>query len=139
MKKQIIIKHSSNDAEIIINEIMKYLDILVPSQSRIICSFCLHEKDLPFWNDINKDIKSIIVQRKANRKSIFKNEYLDIELSILYEDIIRFLQAVEKYELNMVIRYKSALLCLNDNDGDFIVINSKDILYPKIKEISLNK
>ena len=136
MTKQIIIKHISNDIEVIINDILRYLDALIPSETRVVCSFCLHENDMTIWSEIDKNIESAIVQKKANRKSVCKKEYLDIELSILYDDIIRFLQIIEKHELNVVIYYKSVIVCLNDNDGDFIVINSKDILYSKIKDFS---
>lgn len=134
MEKQIVIKHSSNDTKTKIHNIMRFLDIFISRNSLIVCNFCLYEDCLVSLDEIN-DIKSATVQKNL-KKSICKKEYLDIELSIHYDDIIIFLQIVEKYDLNTVMYYKDIMICLNDNDGDFIVINSKDMLYPKIKEIS---
>ena len=42
MTKQIIIKHSSDDMDAIINDILKYLEVLIPAEARVICSFRLH-------------------------------------------------------------------------------------------------
>lgn len=135
MTKQIIIKHSSDDMDAIINDILKYLEVLIPAEARVICSFRLHGNDMTAWSEIGENLKSVVVQKKAVRKSLTGKEYLDIELSISYDDIVGFLRIAEKHEINADIRYKSIVVCINDNDGDFVVMDSKDMLYSKIKKI----
>ena len=135
MIKQIVIKHTSKDIEIIIDDILKYLSVLFLSLDRITCCFNLYENEMAILAEIKQTLESVIIQKNTSKKLRAK-KYLDLELTILFSDITQLLKIIEKYELNVTIRCKTVVVCLNDNDGDFIVINSKDIRYLKLKDLS---
>ena len=49
------------------------------------------------------------------------------------DDVIHVLNIIEKYELNVMIYCDGIKIFINDNDGDFIIINSSHRKYKTIK------
>ena len=49
------------------------------------------------------------------------------------DNVIHILSLIENYELNVMIYCNGIKMFINDNDGDFIIINSNHGKYSMIK------
>lgn len=49
------------------------------------------------------------------------------------DNVIHVLDFIENYELNVMMCCNGIKMFINDNDGDFIIINSKHEKYSMIK------
>lgn len=135
MERQIMIRHQSNEITLKIRNIINYLSLFAGSNDKIICNFCLNMDKLNIleeikciiqYNDIDEVVK--IETNKSHEK------YSDYKLVVCLKNMEYFLNVVEKYELNVMIAYNDIKVFINDNDGDFIIIDSNHENYNVIKK-----
>lgn len=60
-------------------------------------------------------------------------KYYKFDISIGFDNVVHILNFIENYELNVTIYCNDIKMFINDNDGDFIIINSKHKKYNTIK------
>lgn len=128
MEKQIMIKHSSNDRTVKIKNIISYLELFVDSPNdNIIFNCCLKENQSKIIDEImhldNVDISNVETDKKFHK--------YDIVISL--DNVVHFLDLIENYELNVMAYCNDIKMFINDNDGDFIIINSNHKKYYSIK------
>ena len=128
MEKQIMIKHSSNDRTVKIKNIISYLELFVDSPNdNIIFNCCLKENQSKIIDEImhldNVDISNAETDKKFHK--------YDIVISL--DNVVHFLDLIENYELNVMAYCNDIKMFINDNDGDFIIINSNHKKYYSIK------
>ena len=133
MEKQVVIKHLGDNIEEKINDIMECLNVFVLPNAFIECIFSLHESDYEFLDEIKELKVQKLVKTSQKRQLTNHKECLNIKLTISFEKMVEFLRVVEKYGLNILVSYKQIKVFLNDNDGDFIIVDSNDESYRKIK------
>lgn len=139
MEKQILIKHLNEGIENKINDIINHLKILIPQNSNINICFSLFKKEYKCFEEIKQLESSFILETKQKQSLIKHEEYLELKMIVAFKDIKKILQIIEKYEVNILITYEKVRVILNDNDGDFIIINSKDKIYKKLKSLIYTK
>ena len=133
MEKQIMIKHKNNEISFKIKNIVDCLRLLLISNEKIVCSFRLYPKDfnalreIKYLEECDKVIKIESIEDGRG--------YLDYNVIVYLQNIESFLTVIEKYELNIMIYCNNVKIFLNDNDGDFIVINSNHKDYNEIKKL----
>lgn len=133
MEKQIMIKHKNNEISFKIKNIVDCLRLLLISNEKIVCSFRLYPKDfnalreIKYLEECDKVIKIESIEDGRG--------YLDYNVIVYLQNIESFLTVIEKYELNIMIYCNNVKIFLNDNDGDFIVINSNHKDYNAIKKL----
>ena len=128
MEKQIMIKHSSNDRTVKIKNIISYLELFVDSPNdNIIFNCCLKENQSKIIDEImhldNVDISNVETDKKFHK--------YDIVIGL--DNVVHFLDLIENYELNVMAYCNDIKMFINDNDGDFIIINSNHKKYYSIK------
>ena len=133
MEKQIMIKHKNNEISFKIKNIVDCLRLLLISNEKIVCSFRLYPKDfnalreIKYLEECDKVIKIESIEDGRG--------YLDYNVIVYLQNIESFLTVIEKYELNIMIYCNNVKIFLNDNDGDFIVVNSNHKDYNAIKKL----
>ena len=71
----------------------------------------------------NVDISNVETDKKFHK--------YDIVISL--DNVVHFLDLIENYELNVMAYCNDIKMFINDNDGDFIIINSNHKKYYSIK------
>lgn len=133
MEKQIMIKHKNNEISFKIKNIVDCLRLLLISNEKIVCGFRLYPKDfnalreIKYLEECDKVIKIESIEDGRG--------YLDYNVIVYLQNIESFLTVIEKYELNIMIYCNNVKIFLNDNDGDFIIINSNHKDYNAIKKL----
>ena len=131
MEKQIMIKHSYSDRSSKIKNIISYLELFVDSLSdKIVINCCLNEFQSKIIDEIIS-LKRLGVVYSINLE-IDKRHY-NFNITIGIDNVIHILNLIENYELNVMIYCKGIKMFINDNDGDFIIINSSHSKYIMIK------
>ncbi len=131
MEKQIIIKHLYNDKNFKIKNIISYLKLFTTSSNdKFIFNFALNKN------------QSIIIDEIMNLNRLSGINFINVEthkknnnFNIVsdFNSIKYIINIIENYELNAMIYCNDIKMFLNDNDGDFIIINTKHEKYQLIK------
>lgn len=131
MEKQIMIKHSYSDRTLKIENTISYLELFVDSLSdKIVINCCLNANQSKIIDEIMRLKHSGIVD--SINLEIDKKHY-NFNITISIDNVIHILSLIENYELNVMIYCNGIKMFINDNDGDFIIINSNHEKYSIIK------
>ena len=131
MEKQIMIKHSYSDRTLKIENTISYLELFVDSLSdKIVINCCLNANQSKIIDEIMRLKHSGIVD--SINLEIDKKHY-NFNITISMDNVIHILSLIENYELNVMIYCNGIKMFINDNDGDFIIINSNHEKYSMIK------
>lgn len=131
MEKQIMIKHSYSDRTLKIENTISYLELFVNSLSdKIVINCCLNANQSKIIDEIMRLKHSGIVD--SINLEIDKKHY-NFNITISIDNVIHILSLIENYELNVMIYCNGIKMFINDNDGDFIIINSNHEKYSIIK------
>ena len=133
MEKQIIIKHRSKDITLKIKEIMICLRLFVNVKDKVIC-YCRLNLEQTNVLDKIKFLEQCNIVECVKIETLKNQKTIDCEVVIYFEYMEQFLNIVEKYELNVLILQKNIKVFINDNDGDFIIINSNHEKYNTIRK-----
>ena len=134
MERQIIINYCSNKIDEKINHIIQCLNLMECFNGTIACNFSLYNNNQEILEKL-KTLKGCeVIQIERKRQAVSKEEYFHLCIVVSFEIIEKFLQIIEKHELNIVMFWNKIKIFLNDNDGDFIIIDSKDSNYNKLKK-----
>ena len=131
MEKQIMIKHSYSDRTLKIKNTISYLELFVDSLSdKIVINCCLNANQSKIIDEIMRLKHSGIVD--SINLEIDKKHY-NFNSTTSMDNVIHILSLIENYELNVMIYCNGIKMFINDNDGDFIIINSNHGKYSMIK------
>ena len=131
MEKQIMIKHSYSDRTLKIKNTISYLELFVDSLSdKIVINCCLNANQSKIIDEIMRLKHSGIVD--SINLEIDKKRY-NFNITTSMDNVIHILSLIENYELNVMIYCNGIKMFINDNDGDFIIINSNHGKYRMIK------
>lgn len=131
MEKQIMIKHSYSDRTLKIKNTISYLELFVDSLSdKIVINCCLNANQSKIIDEIMRLKHSGIVE--SINLEIDKKHY-NFNITTSMDNVIHILSLIENYELNVMIYCNGIKMFINDNDGDFIIINSNHGKYSLIK------
>ena len=131
MEKQIMIKHSYSDRTLKIKNTISYLELFVDSLSdKIVINCCLNANQSKIIDEIMRLKHSGIVD--SINLEIDKKHY-NFNITTSMDNVIHILSLIENYELNVMICCNGIKMFINDNDGDFIIINSNHRKYSMIK------
>lgn len=131
MEKQIMIKQSYSDRALKIKNTISYLELFVDSLSdKIIISCCLNANQSKIIDEIMHLKHSGIVD--IINSEIDKKHY-NFNITTGMDNVTHILNLIENYELNVMIYCNGIKMFINDNDGDFIIINSNHGKYSMIK------
>ena len=131
MEKQIMIKHSYSDRTLKIKNTISYLELFVDSLSdKIVINCCLNANQSKIIDEIMHLKHSGIVD--SINSEIDKKHY-NFNITTGMDNVIHVLNLIENYELNVMICCNGIKMFINDNDGDFIIINSNHGKYSMIK------
>lgn len=131
MEKQIMIKHSSSDRSLKIKNIISYLELFVNSlNDKIVINCCLNVNQSKIIDEIMR-LKRLGVVDSINSETDKKIYNFNIVTGM--NNIKHILNLIENYELNVMIYCNGIKMFINDNDGDFIIINSNHVKYSMIK------
>lgn len=131
MEKQIMIKHSYSDRTLKIKNTISYLELFVDSLSdKIVINCCLNANQSKIIDEIMHLKRSGIVD--SINSEIDKKHY-NFNITTGMDNVIHVLNLIENYELNVMIYCNGIKMFINDNDGDFIIINSNHVKYSMIK------
>ena len=131
MEKQIMIKHSYSDRTLKIKNTISYLELFVDSLSdKIVINCCLNANQSKIIDEIMRLKHSGIVE--SINLEIDKKHY-NFNITTSMDNVIHILSLIENYELNVMIYCNGIKMFINDNDGDFIIINSNHGKYSMIK------
>ena len=131
MEKQIMIKHSYSDRTLKIKNTISYLELFVDSLSdKIVINCCLNANQSKIIDEIMRLKHSGIVD--SINLEIDKKHY-NFNITTSMDNVIHILSLIENYELNVMIYCNGIKMFINDNDGDFIIINSNHGKYSLIK------
>lgn len=131
MEKQIMIKHSFSDRTLKIKNTISYLELFVDSLSdKIVINCCLNASQSKIIDEIMRLKHSGIVD--SINLEIDKKHY-NFNITTSMDNVIHILSLIENYELNVMIYCNGIKMFINDNDGDFIIINSNHGKYSMIK------
>ena len=131
MEKQIMIKHSYSDRTLKIKNTISYLELFVDSLSdKIVINCCLNANQSKIIEEIMRLKHSGIVD--SINLEIDKKHY-NFNITTSMDNVIHILSLIENYELNVMIYCNGIKMFINDNDGDFIIINSNHGKYSMIK------
>lgn len=131
MEKQIMIKYLYSDKIFRIKNIISYLELFFDSSSdKFIFNFSLNKNQSKIINEI----RSLINFGGINIINVetYKN-YYNFDIASDFNNVIHILEIIENYELCVVIYCNDIKMFINDNDGDFIVINTRHKKYKLIK------
>lgn len=124
MERQIMIKHQKNDNTSKIEKIISLMKLYVDSRDEVICDFCLNNNQAELIEKIKFNYKTFDVKR--NKKSC------NCKIIIWFEYIEQLLNFIETYDINAFLFSNDIRLFINDNDGDFIIINTNHNKYNMI-------
>lgn len=124
MERQIIIKEIFNDKNFMVNYIVDYL--LQIKKNNIIFNFTIFDEKVVL-QELNKLKNSKIVINKMKDKAI------QVEVLASDDEIKYLINLLKNYEINTVIICEKIKLFINDNDGDFIIIDTKNSNYKQLK------
>lgn len=131
MEKQIMIKHSSSDRSLKIKNIISYLELFVNSlNDKIVINCCLNVNQSKIIDEIMR-LKRLGVVDSINSETDKKIYNFNIVTGM--NNIKHILNLIENYELNVMIYCNGIKMFINDNDGNFIIINSNHVKYSMIK------
>lgn len=131
MEKQIMIEHSYSDRALKIKNIISYLELFVDSlNDKIVINCCLNANQSKIIDEI-MHLKHLGIVDSINSE-IDKKHY-NFNITTGMDNVIHILNLIENYELNVMIYCNGIKMFINDNDGDFIIINSKHGKYSMIK------
>ena len=126
-----MINHSYSDRTLKIKNTISYLELFVDSLSdKIVINCCLNANQSKIIDEIMRLKHSGIVD-SINLETDKKHYNFNITTSM--DNVIHFLSLIENYELNVMIYCNGIKMFINDNDGDFIIINSNHEKYSMIK------
>ncbi len=126
-----MIKHSYSDRTLKIKNTISYLELFVDSLSdKIVINCCLNANQSKIIDEIMRLKHSGIVE--SINLEIDKKHY-NFNITTSMDNVIHILSLIENYELNVMIYCNGIKMFINDNDGDFIIINSNHGKYSLIK------
>lgn len=131
MEKQILIRHSYSDKTFKIKNIISYLELFVDSSNdKIVFNCCLNSNQTKIIDEIIhlKHLDDVDIIYLETDKTHYK-----FDIAIGLDKVVHILDLIENYELNVMIYCNDIKMFINDNDGDFIIINSNHKKYDTIK------
>lgn len=131
MEKQIMIKHSCSDRTFKIKNIISYLELFVDSLNDKIVINCRFNENQSKIIDEIMCLKHLDVIDNINLETDKKHYNFNITIGMV--NVVHILNLIENYELNVMIYCNGIKMFINDNDGDFIIINSSHIKFNTIK------
>ncbi len=131
MEKQIIIKHLYSDKTFKIKNIINYLELFIASSNdKVIFNFSINKNQLKIIDEIT-NLNNLSGINFINKEASPKNYNFNIVSD--FNGVIYIINIIENYELCAMIYCNDIKMFLNDNDGDFITINTKHKKYQAIK------
>lgn len=131
MEKVVIIKEAKEDSSY---NLLKIINYLVYDCSKINCSFLISDAEYSLTNDFKETIEFDNWIETSKRKIIGKCN-TEIEFTVNKEQLNKVVHFVKKYNYNLIIKCRNISFDINDNDGDLIILNTKDNDYKKMKKI----
>ncbi len=134
MEKQIVIKHSYSDIAFKIKNIVSYLKLFIDSNNdKFIFNFSIKKNQSKIVDELKNlnQLNSIYILNEKTSKNLY-----NIDIACDLDDVISILDIIEKYQLCVMISCNDIKMNVNDNDGDFIIMNTKHKKYQTIKKQS---
>lgn len=136
MEKKIMIKHSYSDKTGKIKNILSYLELFIDSPNdKIVINCCFNENQSKIIDEI-MNLNHLDDVDVINIETHKKHYKFDIAISM--DKVVHILNLVENYELNVMLYCNDMKMFVNDNDGDFIIINSNHKKYNIVKNKKIN-
>lgn len=132
MEKQIMINHLPGDKTFKIKKIISCLEMFVDSLTeKIFFNFVLNANQSEIFDEIMslKHLDNVDIINIETDKKFYK---FDIAIGI--DKVVNILNLIENHELNVMIYCSDIKMFINDNDGDFIIINSNHEKYKAVKK-----
>ncbi len=134
MEKQIIIKHLYNDKTFKIQNIINYLELFtISSNDKFVFNFSINKNQSKIIDGI-MNLNHLSGINFINVET--HKEYNNFNIVSDFNNIIYIINIIENYELCAMIYCNDIKMFLNDNDGDFIIINTKHEKYQLIKKVA---
>lgn len=138
MEKQILLKNEIFINDRIVPNFICILNELIDTKNKIYSEFALTQEDYYLLQEIQKIESCALINNTMRKRPITKKVYYDTSVSLDKKDLENFILVIKKNTINAIINCNSLKLILNDNDGDFLVVDSKNIDYPKLKDLLIN-
>lgn len=135
MERQIFISHKKNDLDTVIKDLLKYFKVISFPNLPIFYEFGvknLSDEYLKQFRNLKKS--KLKISWKENVKKPNRSHF-KVELAISFDDMEAFLKIFLKDDMSVSVNCNNILVSINDNDGDFMIINSKHELYRRLKKL----
>ncbi len=135
MEKQILLKNEIFINDRIVPNFMYFLNEFIDTKNKIFSEFTLTQEDFYLFQEIQKIESCALITNIMRKRPISKKVYYKTSISLDTEDLENLILIIKKYEINAIINCSSLKLFLNDNDGDFLIVDTKNINYQKLKDL----
>ena len=95
MEKQIFIKHSSNDTDSVINDIVRYFDVIMVSALEAVCEFHLYKDQYNLLSKLEEFRNYKIAKTEPKNGIELSGEYLDITIGLSLDELKTLLQILK--------------------------------------------
>lgn len=135
MEKQILLKNEIFINGKIVPNFMYILNEFIDSTGKLYSEFSLPQEDYNFLQEIQKIETCALISNTMRKRPISKKGYLEISISLDKKDLESLILIIKKHEINAIVNCNSLSLFFNDNDGDFLLVDTKNINYQKLKDL----
>lgn len=135
MEKQILLRNEIFINGKIVPNFMYILNEFIDSKGKIYSEFSLSQEDYNFLQEIQKIETCALISNTMRKRPISKKEYLQISISLDKKDLESLILIIKKHEINAIVNCNSLRLFFNDNDGDFLLVDTRIINYQKLKDL----
>lgn len=138
MEKQILLKNEIFINDRIVPNFMYFLNEFIDTKNKIFSEFTLTQEDFYLFQEIQKIESCALITNIMRKRPISKKVYYKTSISLDIEDLEDLILIIKKHAINAIINCNSLKLFLNDNDGDFLIVDTKNVNYQKIKDLLKN-
>ncbi len=135
MEKQILLRNEIFINDRIVPDFICILNEFIDSKEKIYSEFSLSQEDYNLLQEIQKLESCAFITNTTRKRPISKKVYLEISISLDKKDLENLILVIKKYEINAIVNCNSLKLFFNDNDGDFLLVDTKIINYQKLKDL----
>lgn len=125
MEKQILLKNEIFINGKIVPNFMYILNEFIDSTGKLYSEFSLPQEDYNFLQEIQKIETCALISNTMRKRPISKKGYLEISISLDKKDLESLILIIKKHEINAIVNCNSLSLFFNDNDGDFLLVDTK--------------
>lgn len=134
MEKQILLKNKIFINDRIVPNFICVLNEFIDTANKIFSEFTLTQDDYYILQEIQKIESCALITNTMRNRPISKKVYYETSISLDKKDLESLILVIKKHMINAIINCNSLKLFLNDNDGDFLVVDTKNINYQKLKD-----